>query len=111
MRCNYRVTCDDRSWNKFLKQGSLVQFKRALHYLCFLLFLVGPYLEVGEFHPVRSRYGPRLHGATRLAHSATMTPMTQMTNDTTTDIQPILERAIRLAFEYIVAECARQREA
>ena len=126
MRCNYRVTCDDLAWNKFLKKGLLTSFAPALPHVCTVTFLVGPYLEVGDFQSVRARAGPRLRGAARQehrekqtnlqssTHSATVDTVEPMANDTNNNLTsvptPFFERAIVLAFESIAAECAYQRE-
>ena len=88
---------------------------------------MGPSIEFGEFHSVRTRPGPRLRGAARkkqrqekkmcrrTAHSATMTTVAQMTDDTTNNLtpneQPFFERGIDLAFDGITAECARHHQA
>lgn len=90
------------------------------------MFLVGPYLERGEFYSVRSRAGPRLRGVVgrqqrekketlkNSTPSATMTTVEQIANDSatnvTSDVNAIMRRTIDLAFEHIAAECARQRE-
>ena len=95
-------------------------------YGCLLLFLVGPYLEVGEFYVVRSRPNPRLRGDARkkkqkqkdrlkkTTSSATMTTVAQTTDETAThiasDVRTLLGVAIDHAFEYITAECARQHQ-
>ena len=90
------------------------------------MFLVGPYLEIGEFYSVRSRPGPRRSGAGRQKQredkmklkksnrSAAMKSVVPVVNDTatnvTSEIKSAIERTIDLAFEHIAAECARQRE-
>jgi hypothetical protein len=65
MRCNYRVTCDDRAWNTFLKKGSLVNFEQKLKDVWTVTFLVSPCIEFGEFHSISARPGPTLCGAAR----------------------------------------------
>ena len=126
MRCNYRVTCDDLAWNKFLKKGLLTHFAPALPHVCTVTFLVGPCLEVGDFQSVRLRAGPRLRGAARQeqrekkkklkssTRSATMDTVKPVANDTTNNLTlvatPSFERAIDLAFQRIAAECTYQRE-
>ena len=90
------------------------------------MFLVGPYVERGEFYSVRSRPGPRRSGAgrhtkredtTKLKKSnraSAMETVAQVVNDSATnnasEIKSAIERTIDLAFEHIAAECARQRE-
>ena len=98
MRCNYRVTCDDLAWNKFLKKGLLTHFAPALPHICTVTFLVGPCLEVGDFQSVRARAGPRLRGAARQeqrekkkklkssTRSAAMDIVEPMANDTVTNV-------------------------
>ena len=126
MRCNYRVTCDDLAWNKFLKKGLLTHFVPALPHICIVTFLVGPYLEVGDFLSVRARAGPRVRGAARQeqrekkkklkssTRSAAMDIVEPIANDTatnvTSDAKSTIARTIDLAFERIAAECAYQRE-
>jgi hypothetical protein len=127
MRCNYRVTCDDRAWNQFLKKGLLANFAYALNYVCTVTFLVGPCLELGDFRAARSRVVPILCGVTqqkqrgrkkKLKKSTTCSSTTKtvvpVVNDTATnyasEIKPNLGETIDIAFEHIAAECARQRE-
>ena len=90
------------------------------------MFLVDPYLEVGEFYSVRSRRGSILSRAAqgkpweskRILESTTRSPTTKivapLANNTvihfTSDVKPCLGEIIDIAFEYIAAECARQRE-
>ena len=119
MRCNYRVTYDDRAWNTFLKKGSLVFFELSLICVWAVTFLVGPYIEFGEFHSVKARPGPRLRGAARKKRrqekmmfkrtdrSARMTTVAHVTPNE----KPSFEQMINLAFERIAAECEHQRQA
>ena len=101
--------------------------------LSILIFLVGPYLEVGEFYSVRSRRGSVLSRAAqhrqqqqqqqqqeseRILVSKTRSSTTKIVAPTTTDaaihltsdVKPRLGEIIDIAFEHIAAECARQRE-
>lgn len=100
--------------------------QRLAHMLSILMFLVGPYLEVGEFYSVRSRRGSTLSRAAQqkpweskrivesTTRSSTTKIVTPVANDTattvTSDVKPCLGGIIDIAFEYIAAECARQRE-
>ena len=126
MRCNYRVTCDDRAWNKFLKKGLLASFASALNSIGTVTFLVGPCLEVGDFRSARSRALPKLPPIARQKQRekkktskssnrfATMETVTTVANETVTNLRsvvtPFFKRAVDLAFERIAAECAYQRE-
>ena len=91
------------------------------------MFLVGPYLEMGEFYSVRSRPGPRRSGAARQKsqhenkkksnhsnRSPAMETVAQAVKNTatnvTSDAKSTIARTIDLAFERIAAECAYQRE-
>jgi hypothetical protein len=90
------------------------------------MFLLGPYVERGEFYSVRSRPGPRRSGADRQEqrkdktnlknsnHALTKKTVAQIINDAATDyasgIKSDIERTIDLAFERIAAECAHQRK-
>ena len=85
MRCNYRVTCDDLAWNKFLKKGLLTQFAPALPHVCTVTFLVGPCLEVGDFQSVRACVGPRLRGAARQEHREKQKNLQSSTRSATVD--------------------------
>ena len=127
MRCNYRVTCDDRAWNQFLKKGLLTNFAQALNYVCTVTFLVGPYLELGDFRSALSCALPKLppiaagrkqrekrrmlKSSNRSATMETVVPMAiDSATNVTSVLPPFFERAIDLAFERIAAECAYQRD-
>jgi hypothetical protein len=126
MRCKYRVTCDDRAWNEFLKKGLLASFASALNSIGTVTFLVGPHLELRDFRSARSRALTKLPPIARQKQrekkkmlkssnrSATMETVTPVANDTVTNltsvVTPFFERAVDLAFERIAAECAYQRE-
>jgi len=90
------------------------------------MFLVGPYLEVGKFYPAGPRRCCTLNRdaqqkpweSERIVKSTTRSSTTKtiasLPNDTainfTPDVKPCLGGIIDVAFEYIAAECARQRE-
>lgn len=90
------------------------------------MFLVGLFLEVGEFYSVRSRRGSTLSRAAqqkpreseRIVESTTCSSTTKtvapVANDTAINfpsgVKPCLGEIIDIAFKHIAAECARQRE-
>ena len=108
-----------------------VSTKMDTYRLSILIFLVGPYLEVGEFYSVRSRRGSVLSRAAQhrqqqqqqqesesivvsTIRSSTTKIVAPMTTDAaihlTSDVKPCFGEIIDIAFEHIAAECARQRE-